>query len=69
MLSVIQEKFEQNIANHIFRFLDHPTSEMIKRHFELIRLTTFDVGHQGHKWQGLYGYMLDTTKHYIRFPL
>ena len=34
MISIINQKFEQNIANNIIRYLDHPTATMIRDHFE-----------------------------------
>ena len=38
MIAIIQDKFEYNIANHIIRFLEHPTAHMIKEKLELDRL-------------------------------
>jgi len=34
MISIINQTFEQNIANNIIRYLEHPTATMIKDHFE-----------------------------------
>jgi len=38
MIAIIQDQFEYNIANHIIRFLEHPTAHMMKEKLELDRL-------------------------------
>ena len=34
MISIINQTFEQNIANNIIKYLQHPAATMIKDHFE-----------------------------------
>ena len=34
MISIINQTFEQNIANNIIKYLQHPTATMIKAHLE-----------------------------------
>lgn len=34
MLYVLEVKFDKNVAFNIFKFTEHPTSKIIKRHFE-----------------------------------
>ena len=56
MIAIIQEQFEHNIANHITRFLEHPTAPMIRRFREYTDLLTFDTRNDWHQWQSLYGF-------------
>ena len=51
MISIIQDKFEHNIADKITRFLEHPTAHMIKEFKRYTDLLTFDTHNDWHKWQ------------------
>ena len=56
MISIIQETFDSPIANHIIRFLEHPTAPLIKRFKEYTDLLRFDDVNDWHKWQSVYGF-------------
>ena len=56
MISIIQETFDSSIANHIIRFLEHPTAPLIRRFKEYTDLLRFDEIHDWHKWQSVYGF-------------
>ena len=56
MISIIQETFDLPIANHIIRFLEHPTAPLIKRFKEYTDLLSFDELHDWHKWVGVLGF-------------
>ena len=56
MIAIIREQFEPNIANHITRFLEHPTAPMIRRFQEYTDLLSFDTRNDWHKWQQVYGF-------------
>ena len=56
MISIIQETFDSSIANHIIRFLEHPTAPLIRRFKEYTDLLSFDTVNDWHKWQSLYGF-------------
>ena len=53
MISIIQEKFEHDIADKITRFLEHPTAHMIKEFTRYTDLLTFDTHTDWHKWQSV----------------
>ena len=53
MISIIQETLDSSIANHIIRFLGHPTAPLIKRFKEYTDLLRFDYVIDWHKWQSL----------------
>ena len=54
MIALIQEQFEHNVANHITRFLEHPTAPMIRRFKEYTDLLSFDTNNDWHRWQTTY---------------
>ena len=56
MISMIHETFDSSIANHIIRFLEHPTAPLIRRFKEYTDLLSFDTVNDWHKWQSLYGF-------------
>ena len=60
MISIIQETFDLPIANHIIRFLEHPTAHLIKRFKEYTDLLSFDDVNDWHKWQSVYGFQTIT---------
>jgi len=60
MISIIQETFDSSIANHIIRFLEHPTAPLIRRFKEYTDLLSFDTVNDWHKWQSLYGFQTIT---------
>jgi hypothetical protein len=41
MVGILQEAFESSIANHIIRFLEHPTARMIKDDMKKARSIKF----------------------------
>ena len=45
-----------NIANHIIRFLEHPTSIRMKEHFIYRDLLSFDDRNDWGQWQTVYGF-------------
>ena len=53
MISIIQDKFEHDIADKITRFLEHPTAHMIKELKRYTDLLTFDTHNDWHKWQSV----------------
>ena len=56
MIAIIREQFEPNIADNITRFLEHPTTPMIRRFQEYTDLLTFDTRNDWHHWQQVYGF-------------
>ena len=56
MIAIIHEQLEHNVANHITRFLEHPTAPMIRRFVEYTDLLAFDTRNDWHHWQSLYGF-------------
>ena len=56
MISIIQETFDSSIANHIIRFMEHPTAPLIKRFKEYTDLLSFDELHDWHNWVHVLGF-------------
>ena len=54
MIAIIHQQFEHNIANHITRFLEHPTAPMIRKFKECADLLRFDTVNDWHHWQTVY---------------
>ena len=56
MIAIIREQFVPNIANHITRFLEHPTARMIKQKQKYSELLGFDTRNDWASWNSLYGF-------------
>ena len=49
MISIINQKFEQSIANNIIKYLQHPTATMIRDQFE-------ERDDDEDEWKRVYGF-------------
>ena len=49
MISILNQKFEQNIANNIIKCLEHPPATMIREHFE-------ENDDDEDEWETVYGF-------------
>jgi len=57
MISIINQKFEPNIANNIIKYLQHPAATMIRDHFE---------ESDDDEWKTLYGFA-EPGRYYITY--
>ena len=56
MISLLHEQFYDVIASKIISFLEHPTANMIKDHFEYREALRFDPWINWGEWHTLYGF-------------
>ena len=54
MISIINQTFDQNIANNIIRYLEHPTATMIEDHFNWGEWQ--EHADDEYEWRTVYGF-------------
>ena len=59
MISIINQRFEPNIANNIIKYLEHPTATMIRDHFE-------EKDDDEDEWRTVYGFA-QPGRHYTTY--
>ena len=69
MISLVQEQFNDIIANKIINFMEHPTAKMMKDNFEYREVLRFDRSIDWSEWQTLYGFAQIGihTRHYLTY--